>query len=159
MLLLLAILLSPAHEPARIEASLYVSAVAWGHSPAEFRGLAWCESKMQVNPHRYDNPKYPRWGNPPHGRRWNICGYMQLPNGGGGKGPAKRLPTCELQILFPSLAIWFGGAHLAGWKRACGKARQWDCYNQGGSGMTQGTWGECVHRRTKAAVRAAGRRR
>lgn len=151
LILALLLLLSPA----RVEAALYVSAVAWGHDPIEFGALAWCESKKEVNPRRYGTGK--RWGNPQLGKRWNICGLMQLPNGGGGKGAIGELPRCELQILSPEIAAWYGAGHLAGWKRACGSVRQYDCYNRGGGGMTEGTWGECVHNRA-AKVRRIQRR-
>jgi len=142
--LLLSLLLSPAWEAPRIEAALYVSALAWGHDPSELRGLAWCESKRVVNPKRYGTLE--RWGYPPVGRQWNICGLMQLPNGKRGMGRIGLLPACELQILVPSLAAWYGAGHLDGWRRACGRERQFDCYNRGGAGMTAGTWGECVRR-------------
>jgi hypothetical protein len=128
-------------QPARLDVAFAVSAAAWNHNRIQLEALAWCESKLDPNPRRYGTKQ--RWGYPPLGRRWNICGIMQLSNGIEGKRMG-LLPRCELQILFPELAVWYGAQHLAGWKTACGRYRQWDCYNQGGAGLTQGDWGKCV---------------
>lgn len=151
--LLASLLLSAVDAPARIDAALYVSAVVWGHDPAEFEALAWCESKLETNPRRYGTGK--RWGYPPLGKRWKICGLLQLHGGKAGKGTGV-LPRCELQILLPELAAWYGAAHLAGWRRACGKARQWDCFNRGWPRNDCGHLGE-VRAETSRAGAAAGK--
>jgi hypothetical protein len=140
--LILSFLASPPVVQARIDAALYVSAVAWGHDPALYRGLAEVESGCEANPRRYG--RLQRWGNPPLGRRWSIVGLMQLPAGKVGMGGIGRIPDGELLILLPELAAWYGAGHLAGWRRACGAQRQWDCYNRGWDGRTAGTWGRQV---------------
>ena len=150
MLTLLALLLSPACEPARIEAAIYASALAWGHDPATFRGLAVVESGLEANPRRYGTGK--RWGNPPHGRRWRICGLYQLRGGMSGAGkPDWQIPPCEILVRSPVLSAWYGAAHLDGWRRACGRKAMFNAYNRGTCTGGDGSF-------TTAVVKAAKRR-
>ena len=150
LILFLALMLSPAHESARIEASLYVSAVALGHDPAEFRALAWCESELEVNPHRYG--RLQRWGRKRTAatRPWRYLGLLQTREYPAcPMGSTSPFPAGELLTMFPSLSAWFGSMHLAGWERTCGTSLKYCGYNTG----------RCKPCGMTAAVRAAGRGR
>ena len=133
--LLLTLALSPGYEQARLDLSLEVAARAWSLDPVGFRSLAWVESNLQVNPKRYSTRE--PWGDPPLGRRWRICGLLQLAGGQGIQGqPRKvRVPDCGLLVLGPWLPAWYGAAHLAGWRKSCGERRMYECYNAGFRGM------------------------
>lgn len=145
---LLTLAFAPAHEQARLDTALEVAAEAWGLDPAGFRSLAWVESNLQVNPRRYGSRE--PWGDPPLGRRWKICGLLQLAGGFGIQGQPRnvRVPHCGLLVLGPWLPAWYGAAHLAGWRRACGSRRQYECYNAGfpGRGRARATFEEKVKR-------------
>lgn len=148
--LLLALALAPDWEPVRIEASLYVSARAWGHDPALFRGLAIVESRLEANPRRYG--RLQRWGRTRTAttRPWRYLGLMQTREYPacpmGSKAP---FPPGELLTTWPSLSAWYGAAHLTGWARACGKELKLCGYNTGA----------CEPCGMIAAVKRAGRER
>jgi len=148
-ILLSALVLLP--QPVRVEASLHLSALAWGHDPATFRALAEVESRLDPDPKRYG--KAERWGNPPERRRWRYVGLMQTQHYPacpcGQDGP---FPPGEW-LLAPELSAWYGAAHLAGWVQRCGKGRALEAYNRGNRGCRGETDGSFA-----AAVMAARRR-
>jgi len=117
--------------PRRLRVAAHVAGAAWGHDPALLLGLAWVESEHEANPRRYGTGK--RYGPPPLGKRWKICGLMQIHGGARPMGTREpvRFPPCEILVLLPEVSLWFGAMHLAGWKRALGTQLYVEGYNKG----------------------------
>lgn len=136
MTFLLPLLLSLATPAHRVEVSLYVAAVAWGHDPATFRGLAKVEAGpgLETNPRRAASidPKRRRWGPIATATTypWRICSLLQLRGGLSGAG-GFVMPSCVALVTIPELAAWYGARHLDGWRKACGPVRMYEAYNRG----------------------------
>ena len=145
-----ALLLLSLYLPFRVEASLYVAAVVWGHDPATFRGLAVVEAgpKLESNPRRYGTGK--RWGAPPLGRRWKFAGLMQLsPGRPVWHDDQPKIPPGEVLVNSPGVSAYFGAWHLAEWREHCGTKRALEAWHSGKC-LAPGSF--------TAAVRAARRR-
>jgi hypothetical protein len=143
ILLALALVLDPHREAVAYR----VAGAAWGIEPEVLEALAWVESSGERNPRRYGTRE--RWGDPPLGRRWRICGLMQLHGGGRPMGTREpvRFPPCAVLVVSPELSVWYAAMHLSGWRRACG--RRWlECWNKGYPGLrSDGRFQAAVMRR------------
>jgi len=120
-------------QPARAEAALYVSAVAWGHDPAMFAALAEVESTTQINPPRSGDPQHRRWGRCATARTypWRYKGLLQTREyPAKPEGSKQPFPPGEL-LMWPEASAWVGAIHLAGYERKCGKARKYEGYHSG----------------------------
>jgi hypothetical protein len=159
--LLLALSLAPAWHSCRVDVAIRASAAAWELDADTMRGIAWVESGWQANAPRYGTRE--PWGEPPHGRKWRYCGLWQLQGGApvwADDGP--RIPGCLVLVMFPVVAVWYGAAHLAAWKRHC-PARYVQAWNRGGRGCKNEGDGFAADVRRAVRVRAwkwrEGRRR